>query len=407
MRIMVIHAHTANRGDESAVKAMVDELLILYPDAKITIALNGITPYPNMPVQVELIDRFPKVRNRVAQVEFVLAHLTDGKFVFTKAGKKFMHTLKNADLVIHAPGGPSIGDIYKRVEFFYLWTLDIVRKNNIPYMFYAPSMGPFNDEKQNIKRKRILLGAEKVIVRDPISLQHVNEFVPEVHVIQTLDSALQHDVDLEVNQAKFDNYTELLDFMSKHKKCLGITVTELDWHPSYKDNEHVKKVPSIFQEFIKRKIKEGYGIIFIPQLYGTSNDTVTMQKYMISEHCFMVDATNNAYDSYFQQFLIGKLFAVVGMRYHSNIFSAKMKTPFISISYEQKMKGFIRTVGLEQYCIDINDLELNELENRYNSLVNNYSEYKNKLSALHDTMKAKSYETTLAVVEILERNATK
>lgn len=406
MNILVIHAHTANRGDEAAVKAMVDELLTKYPEAKITIALNGVTPYPNMPQQVELIDRFPKVHNRIAQVEFVLAHLTAGKCVFTKAGKEFMNTLKSADLVIHAPGGPSIGDIYKGVEFFYLWTLDIVKKNNIPYMFYAPSMGPFKDRKKNIDRKKILLGAERVIVRDPISLQYVNDFVPEVRAIQTLDSALQHDVDLELNQNKLVSYTELTDFMSKHSRCIGITITELDWHPSYKDNEHVKKIPTVFKEFIKKRINEGYGIIFIPQLYGTSNDTVTMSKYMYSEDCFMVAANVDTYDSYFQQFLIGKLYAVVGMRYHSNIFSAKMGTPFISISYEQKMKGFIKSVGLDEYCIDINNLEAKELEDRYNMLVDNYEEYKDRLKSLHCTMKEKSYETTAAVIEILERKTS-
>lgn len=406
MNILVIHAHTANRGDEAAVKAMVDELLTKYPEAKITIALNGVTPYPNMPQQVELIDRFPKVHNRIAQVEFVLAHLTAGKCVFTKAGKKFMNTLKSADLVIHAPGGPSIGDIYRGVEFFYLWTLDIVKKNNIPYMFYAPSMGPFKDRKKNIDRKKILLGAERVIVRDPISLQYVNDFVPEVRAIQTLDSALQHDVDLELNQNKLVRYTELTDFMSKHSRCIGITITELDWHPSYKDNEHVKKIPTVFKEFIKKRINEGYGIIFIPQLYGTSNDTVTMSKYMYSEDCFMVAANVDTYDSYFQQFLIGKLYAVVGMRYHSNIFSAKMGTPFISISYEQKMKGFIKSVGLDEYCIDINNLEAKELEDRYNMLVDNYEEYKDRLKSLHCTMKEKSYETTAAVIEILERKTS-
>ena len=50
-------------------------------------------------------------------------------------------------------------------------------------------MGPFKDRKKNIDRKKILLGAERVIVRDPISLQYVNDFVPEVRAIQTLDSA--------------------------------------------------------------------------------------------------------------------------------------------------------------------------------------------------------------------------
>lgn len=401
MEILVIHAHTANRGDEAAVKAMVDEILSVYPDAKITIALHGITKYPNMPEQVELIDRFPKVRNRVAQVEFVLAHLTAGKFVFTEAGKKFMHILKKADLVIHAPGGPSIGDIYKNVEFFYLWTLDIVKRNNIPYLFYAPSMGPFQDRKRNKARRPLLLGAERVIVRDPISLKYVDEFVPEVKAIQTLDSALQHDIDMEINQRKFDGYFDLVDFMSKHKKCIGITITELDWHPAYRENEKVKCLPSIFGAFIRKRIAEGYGIIFIPQLYGTGNDSNTMRKYMEADHCFMLDSVSDEYDSYFQQFLIGKLYAVVGMRYHSNIFSAKMGTPFLSISYEQKMQGFIQTVGLEDYCIDINCLDTNELENRFNKMISNYLGYKRKLVSLHDFMKKESHRTTEAVIDIL------
>lgn len=407
MKILVIHAHTANRGDESAIKAMVDELLSVYPEAEIIIALNGVTPYPNMPVQVKMINRFPKVRNRVAQVEFIMAHLTAGKCVFTTAGKEFMHTLKNVDLVIHAPGGPSIGDIYKRVEFFYLWTLDIVRKNHIPYMFYAPSMGPFRDVKKNRQRRKILLGAEKVIVRDPISLQYVNEFVPEIGAVQTLDSALQHDVDMVINQCKYDSYIELVDFIAKHDKCIGITITELDWHPFYKDNIDAKNVSNIFKKFIKKRIEEGYGIIFIPQLYGTQNDTSMMKKYMVSKHCFMVEADVDTYDSYFQQFLIGKLYAVVGMRYHSNIFSAKMGTPFLSISYEQKMKGFIQSVGLEDYCIDIDELEFSKLENKYNSLKLNYFEYKEKLKSLHGTMKDKSYQTTRAVMDILNSNTNR
>ena len=41
MKIFIIHAHTANRGDEAAVKAMVDEILIARPETEITIAING------------------------------------------------------------------------------------------------------------------------------------------------------------------------------------------------------------------------------------------------------------------------------------------------------------------------------------------------------------------------------
>lgn len=37
-------------------------------------------------------------------------------------------------------------------------------------------------------------------------------------------------------------------------------------------------------------------------------------------------------------------------------FSAKQLTPFISITYEQKMLGFMKESGLEEYCIDVNEL---------------------------------------------------
>ena len=40
---------------------------------------------------------------------------------------------------------------------------------------------------------------------------------------------------------------------------------------------------------------------------------------------------DDMHDCYFQQYIISLIKAVVGMRYHSNIFSAKMGTPFVSV----------------------------------------------------------------------------
>lgn len=401
MNILVIHAHTSNRGDESAVKAMVDELLTLYPDASITICLSGTTPYPNMPEQVTFLERFPRVRKRLEQLEFLFAVPTNAKFVVSKNARHFFEVLKNTDLVIHAPGGPSIGDIYAKVELLYLWRLDFIRKRNIPYMFYAPSMGPFTMKKRNKLRKKILLGAERVIVRDPISLGYLHETFPQVHAVQTLDSAFQHDVNLAENEGKFNCYGELKRFVQEHPKCIGITISDLTWHPSYKDSPVAALLPETMHKFIASRIKEGYGIVFIPQLYGANNDTIVMAQYMEKEHTFMVDAFDDRYDSYFQQYLIGKLYAVVGMRYHSNIFSAKMGTPFVSISYEQKMKGFMESVNLSDYCIDVEMLSGEILEEYFQKLLHNYDSYKARLQRLHPEMKMRSYQTTHIVAELL------
>lgn len=92
MNILVVHSHNANRGDEAAVKAMVDELLIKYPGAKITISNNGFTQYPGMPENVIQIDRFPKLESRMAQLEFLLYCCLEGSLHLQKKQENlFVH----------------------------------------------------------------------------------------------------------------------------------------------------------------------------------------------------------------------------------------------------------------------------------------------------------------------------
>ncbi len=400
--ILVIHSHNANRGDEAAVKAMVDELLMEFPDAAITISNNGFVPYPNMDERVRQISRLPKLESKIAQIEFFLILFTNGKVAFTREAKEFLAALKKADLVIHAPGGPSIGDTYYSAEKLYLWRLDLVRKIGKPYMFYAPSMGPFNDAGRNKKRKLILEGASAVLVRDPISKKYVENLLPNISVDLALDSALQHDINEEQNNHVYDRYNDLKGFLSKHKKCIGITITDLKWHPIHKSEEIINFIPQIFEEFIVQKTKEGYGIIFIPQLYGNLNDTILMSRFMLNEHTFMMDAFTNERDTYFQQYVIGRLYAVVGMRYHSNIFSAKMGTPFVSISYEQKMTGFMQAINETDYCIDLQELSYDKLQEKFSMLESNYMEYKQSLMELHEYMKHESHKSTDKVVSLFK-----
>lgn len=113
---------------------------------------------------------------------------------------------------------------------------------------------------------------------------------------------------------------------------------------------------------------------------------------------------SDIYDTYFQQYVIGKLYAVVGMRYHSNIFSAKMGTPFVSISYEQKMKGFMEKMGLPQYCIPVESLTESELKSKFNDMISAYEEYKNLLENKHEAMLKQAYSSTEALLKILEEN---
>ena len=97
--ILVIHAHTENRGDEAAVKAMIAAIKEKEPDANICISYNGPTFYPNMD-NVKEICRFPKIASRLAQLDFFLILMTKGKLSVTKEGRGFINEVKKADIVL-------------------------------------------------------------------------------------------------------------------------------------------------------------------------------------------------------------------------------------------------------------------------------------------------------------------
>ena len=403
MNIFIMNCHTANRGDEAAVRALVDELIALYPNVHITLGMRGETYYPNLPVNVKSIRQL--IIPSGNYFRYRIAKATKGHMAIGRTYTRFLEEIKKSDIILHAPGGPSIGDTYYDDEPSYLYIYDLLIKMKKPYMFYAPSMGPFKNTERNVWRRKILLNAKAVVLRDPISAKFVKELVPEKQIYQTLDSALQHDIDMQENEKKFSQFKELKDFILKHDKCIGITITDLLWHPVWSKNTAViDNIRKTFSDFIDEKIEMGYGIVFVPQLYGSGNDYNLMSSYCKDkENCFVIPDNDERYDTYFQQYVISKLYAVVGMRYHSNIFSAKMGTPFISVSYEQKMQGFMEKMNLEQYCIPLKDLSTDVLNSKFEILVNNYGEYHNQLISKHLDMKNESYKTTEIVKEIIDK----
>lgn len=403
MNIIIINCHTSNRGDEAAIHALVDELNIVYPTSQITLFLRGYIKYPNMPANVYMKRQFipGDFKSILACKSYILSR---GKFKISATGRQFVEAIEKADIVLHAPGGPSIGDVYYDAEPTYLRLFDMLKVANIPYVFYAPSMGPFENSKRNKWRKKVLEGASAIILRDPISANYLRELDPNLKYYQTLDSALQHDIDIDVNYRKLVEYEELMYFMKTHSKCIGITITDLSWHPVWSKDDKIKNIISAtFTDFIKKKANEGYGIVFIPQLYGKENDYDLMKKYCFNDKdFFIIPSDYDRYDTYFQQFLISKLHSMIGMRYHSNIFSAKMETPFISVSYEQKMQGFMDKIGLSEYCISVKDLSIYKLEEKFEYLLNNYDYYKKMLQNKHNYMKQEAYKTTKIVRELVE-----
>lgn len=398
MNILIVNCHWGNRGDESAIRAMIDELQCSYPNANIYVqaALGSFDSFPENE-KVRVIPTFPGKKKRRLPLDLVSIY-TKGLINISSEARVFFETLKKADIVLHAPGGPSIGDLYLPQERYKLWRLDLIRRSGVPYVFYAPSMGPFKNESRNKIRRKVLLESSLLCLREEISEKMVNDFIPEKKTVVTLDSAFQHPIDMSANEKLFWEYHELASFVENGDNVIGMTITDLQWNYAYSGNVEISnRIRNVFSKFIEYLTENGYKILFIPQLFGESGDA----RYMLSfctDNCFVM---SDKYDCYFQQYVISRVKAVVGMRYHSNIFSAKMGTPFISVSYEQKMLGFMKKADLLDYCIDVNDLSYELLVSKFNNLLDQYSEIHRYLEIKKDTFRNESHKTTDLVMELI------
>lgn len=400
MKIVIINCHWDNRGDEAAIRAMIDELQIKYPDAEIYVqrALGEFGSFPENE-HVKVLPAFP-IGGKKRRIQEQISIVTKGKINLTSGAKAFYRALNGADIVLHAPGGPSIGDIYLPQETIKLRRLLAVKKSGIPYAFYAPSMGPFKNTERNPARKKVLEGAVLICLREDISAKMVKEFVSSTNPVVTLDSAFQHDIDMLENERKLKGYKELNDFIGDGQNVIGITITDLQWNSLYKNDGKTKeKIRQTFSEFIDKITKAGYKVLFIPQLFDDANDYNYMKSFAV-QNCYVM---SDKYDCYFQQYIIGKIKAVVGMRYHSNIFSAKMGTPFVSVSYEQKMQGFMKKADLLEYCLPISDLSIKKLLDKFENMMDCYNDYKKILEVKKKNFKEESSRTTELIYELLQR----
>jgi len=399
INILVVHGHWYNRGDEAAIRAMVDEIQRRIPDSKITmqiLAAKHVGMESFVQNNVNILDNyFPRKRDFL---EWFIMYVTKGKLAWSSDAKKFLAEVKEADIVIHAPGGPSIGDIYSKAEWSYFERFLLFKRLEKKYYFYAPSMGPFCNKFRNIIRKYILKNAVGIVFREEISGLNFSRLLPDKEYKVTLDSAFQNSVDFVSNQKIFDRYDRLKEFLKNNDKVIGITITDLQWNGLYQGNIEIKnKIDDSFNKLLDYLIANGYAVVFIPQLFGEQNDYNYMNSFSRTG-TFIVD---DSYDCYFQQYLISKLTAVIGMRYHSNIFSCKLGIPFVSISYEQKMKGFMEKVDLKQYCIDVNQIDDNVLIEKFKLMIHNYDTYREYLQKIREDLRKKSAETTDYLIEII------
>ena len=364
----MVNAHWNNRGDEAALRAIIDGILENTENVHITIIFKDKGNIVQFPYK-EQVD-YVTARYLPEYMQMRLAIFSQGKIGCDLEMRKVINTIEHADLVVYAPGGAVVSDrFWWKKQLEYLFPIAYAQKKHIPVFFAAPSIGPFS--KTYKYRNRVLKRVDAICVRESISYQELKKEGLEKNVTVTIDSAFLNDISKTQMEKEMKNETALCAFLNNYQKVIGVTITDFAWHVEYgKDNKLKGQIKRTFQEFIQLLGKRRIGVVLIPQLFGNQNDKKYLQEFEWENTYLLGDDK----DAYFQQYMISKLYGVIGMRYHSNIFAAKMGVPFIPIVYEEKMRGFAEYAGWENLAIALENLSVEELCRQYEYMETNYTD---------------------------------
>lgn len=397
-RVCIVNAHWSNRGDEAALRPIIDSIHSKNPSIEITVIFKDRKEIQQFPYDGNI--KYFSAQYLPKSLEEIF-DAVKGKRIIDNNMMSVIHTLKQTDLIIYSPGGAVISDKFwweKQIE--YLVPFICAKEYQIPMVVASPSIGPFDkDEEKNSLRKMWLSAAKTICIRESISAGYLKDLGLK-NVITTVDTAFYDNPDPIQNAVLLDEQKELNAFLSSQEKVIAVTLSDFLWHVEHaKKKDLIKRQKETVRKFLARLNAKGCGILLIPQLFGNQNDTDYLTQFMAEGRFILSDRL----DTYFQQYIISKCYAVIGMRYHSNIFAAKMAVPFIAIGYEEKMYGFMETWNLKDYLIKLEDLNEETFQNKWELLLENYESYHKQLLACREIWREKAAITITAALKEIEK----
>lgn len=374
MKVLIINQPTGNRGDESAHKALVRCLLnSLRTEDSIEVAFFGEPGKATLPFIVKdkranylLIESsYGKCRVPIMAFKYKLANFL---CLVLPAYRKMDALVKSADYVICAPGGICMGKFMNWDHIFWL-SRAIRYKKKLAY--FSRSFGPFNkggkyDALFEIESLRILHNCNIISIRDKRTMAFADSI--NIPYVPSIDAAF---LDNPVSSLT------LSDFSLECKQFIVFVPNSLTWQPAYKavnqsliDEFHLHIIERISEKY------PNYKIVMMPQLFGRETNSdfnyfKSLRNKSTNNNAIVV--VDDTVSSDIQQMIIKNACFVIGGRYHSIVFSINNQTPFISLSYEDKMFGLLAILGLDNYQIDVRrflkeDCNIDDMKKEFDSL---------------------------------------
>lgn len=387
VEILVINLHSSrNAGDAALTKMAIQQLRAAFPEARITLAMNDPSSHTG-PERVvgsflhwsKRLDSDRRSRWRWTAIpDLVLNSLVPliglrwlGAPLWLTESLERRGLIKayfDADLVVSCPGNFLLSSGRIGIPFLIaVYQMAFAYLAGKPFYTFPQTIGPLHRWWERLLVRWVVSKARLVELREPLSLELLRRTqVPVDRCLVLPDIAFG----LEGRSAE-----DALRFLKESgidietdRPLLGITL--LNWGAQNirfkRQQDYEDAVVQAIGKFLKR---HGGKAILFSQVCGPSvaeDDRVPARRVAarlrkLGEKVVVIDSI---VEPSLLKACYGMMDLFIGTRMHSNIFALSSGVPVLAIGYLFKTRGIMKSVGLQQWVIDIDQINGANLSNR-------------------------------------------
>ncbi len=336
----------SNLGDDAILGGLIHLIKSTWPHSDITV-MSAKPAQTAADFRVQAVLHFP------AGVRSFF------RFWFTTSGWKTIARMAAADIVLLGGGGLFTDEKPRAV---WIWFVQYIwfRIFNKKLICISQSVGPLKSKLARRLTAAVFKRALLVTVRDSQSELLLKSLgVKNIHLMADPAFGIGYDQEKSITRQK-QVVLSLRPWINGNSKEISGQVAGM-----------------IDYLWEKHRLKT----VFIPFQTDLDDDRVSYRE--VADRLVNPEAMTLKTVQDFSQVLeiISRSELVIGMRLHSIIFSILAVTPFIALSYSQKVKSFLQTINLGEYCLDYESFNLTALEKSFLKTQTNYVSLRNQLES--------------------------
>ncbi len=302
--------------------------------------------------------------------------------------KEVLSAIKSTDLFLSG-GGSLLQDVTStRSLIYYLAIMTITKFLGKPVMVYANGIGPIERKVNRFLTKNILNRVDLITLRDDKSMEYVRELgIKNKNIYVTADPVFT----LEASSKDRVNQIFDIEKIPRDKKIIGISIRQ--WKKS-------KNLIQIMVEAIDYIVdKYDVNVLLVPMHYPEDLGISVEIKNLVDKGCYVIKEKYNVEEI---MGIIREFEIIIAMRLHSLIYAANQEIPMIGLSYDPKVDGILKSLGMDSIC-NVEEFTLRDLINNVDNVMINRESLKEKLRAQDIELKRKALSNVTMALELLEK----